>query len=90
MKFRAVPYSALPCELETFLVNGKKAARHDFVGTRDEEPRPDSFCCGNMQAFVKTPTDEILEKYSISEDEFHEIAEYVAKILSVGYCCWCA
>lgn len=52
------PYDALPCELETFTINGKKASSIDFGNTIDyEEGEKDAYGCSNMHFEPEPPTE---------------------------------
>lgn len=42
------PFSGLPCELETFTINGINAYQRDFGKTYDTQEDTDDYCCGCM------------------------------------------
>lgn len=84
------PYTAL-CELREFKINGIAADYHDFGDKWDRSPAPaEAYCCGNMQFSESRPTHEVLEKYKITYDEWYEVADKLADVLSFGACCWCS
>ena len=69
------PYDALPCELEIFTINGKKASSIDF--------------CSNMHFEPEPPTEIVLRKYSITKEEYYSICDELENKLHVGRCGWC-
>ena len=76
------------CEMETFRINGVDAKSFDFGDKYDEEPT-DDYDCGDMQFHRKEPTQQVLEKYSITETEYDKIAEILKRLLSFGSCHLC-
>lgn len=86
------PYSALPCEAQTFMVNDIDADRDDFgycsdVGDRSEvEP----YCCACMLFRRKPCSQDVLDKYDITEREYNDICAILEKEFYVGYCSWCS
>ncbi len=82
-------FSAL-CHLEIFTVNGITADEDDFVEKHDRSfDEAEEHACGDMQANVIKSTKEVLKKYQITEDEYQNIGEEVADLLSFGFCGWC-
>jgi hypothetical protein len=86
-KLKVYGYS---CSLSEFVVNGVGARENDFVDKYDHSPETaEDYACGDMLADLKPATDEILQKYKITLDEYNTIAESVAKKVSFGCCGWC-
>lgn len=89
MRLEIEVFGAL-CSLSLFEVNGIDAEEEDFVDKYDHAPEgAEEYGCGNMKADVIKVTDEILDKYRISSEEYYEIAEQVAEKVSFGHCGWC-
>ena len=89
MNLKIEVYDAL-CSLKTFIINGISADEDDFVDNCDHDKgNAEDYACGNMQADIKSSTNKILTKYSISEDEYQDIASKVAELVSFGECGWC-
>ena len=77
------------CYLPIFYINGIVAKEWDFGNHEDiasEEAAP--YCCGNMQFLPHECRQEILEKYSITEEEYNQICKEL-DCLSFGCCGWC-
>ena len=71
-------------------INGKEAFPQDFGYQEDKDwENALPYCCANMQFTPYEPKKEVCEKYGITEEEFTEIAEELAKKLSWGCCCLC-
>lgn len=89
MEYKAEVFSAL-CSLAEFMINGIAADEYDFVDKYDHSPETaEDYACGNMQADIKAATDEVLEKYDITADEYATIAADVAEKVSFGCCGLC-
>ena len=93
-----VPYGALPCEAQTFEVNGVRGDKSDFgdnrdVGEFDHEYGPlddENWACADNQFTPHTDIpDGVLAKYSITETEYREVQAECAKLFAVGGCGWC-
>ena len=90
MELIVEPYVSLPCELETFTINGKKANSIDFGNTiAYEEGEEDTYGCSNMHFEPEPPTKEVLAKYNITEEEYNKICDELEDKLCVGHCEWC-
>lgn len=89
------PYDVLPCELETFTINGKKASSIDFGNTIDheaidyEEGEKDAYSCSNIYFEPEPPTEIVLHKYNITEEEYYSICDELENKLHVSRCGWC-
>ena len=82
------PCDALPCELETFTINGKSADSSDFDDTFDHNEKR-HYGCGDMRFEPQSPTKEVLAKYNITEEEYNKICDELEDKLCVGSCGWC-
>lgn len=90
VKYIMKPYEALPCALETFVVNGIKASIDDFGEGYDTRPdEAEQYGCGCHRFFSKMPSIDVLLKYNITLEEYKEIAEALEAMLYVGSCGWC-
>ena len=79
------------CGAYTFTIRRKAADINDF-GTLDdtnEKCAPD-WGCGNMCFTPKFPTQEILDKYKISVDEYKQITEALEDGFAYGCCDMCS
>ena len=87
------PFYALPCELEVFTINGKKADSFDFGMTSDHKEDYDDelavYCCYDVYFESEPPTEEVLHKYNITEEEYYDICHELENKLHVGSCGWC-
>lgn len=84
------PFSALPCELAEFTINGQSANERDFGDTFDhneENARP--YGCADMHFESKEVTQEVLDKYNITKEEYYKICQELEDKLRVGSCGWC-
>lgn len=89
MKLELEVYECL-CSLSNFRINDIEADYNDFGEKYDHNPEDaEDYACGNMQFDSKNPTQEILDKYKISVDEYNEICSQLEDKLSFGSCGWC-
>ena len=89
MNYKIEVYYAL-CELSTFEINGIEADYNDFGDKDDVSPETaEEYGCGNMKFTPKLATDEILNKYKISVDEYNTITLILIDKLSFGSCGCC-
>jgi hypothetical protein len=77
------------CTLDAFEINGIKADINDFGEQYDREPFNAQYCCGNMCFNGIAPSDEVLDRYEVSEDEYWEIVNELEDTLSFGRCNLC-
>ena len=95
---KIVVYGSLPCEAESFVINGVVGSKSDFgcnsdVGSFDYEYGEwddENWACADNQ-FVPDdkPQDGVLEKYSITLDEFREVQDRLKVEFNIGGCEWC-
>jgi hypothetical protein len=78
---------ALPCEPETFEINGVYATYEDFGTKRSFGWAGDGSCGCSFSA--KRPTDEVLSKYGITRDEYYDVCDALTDKLFVSGCSWC-
>jgi len=84
------PYHALPCSLETFTINGMDADESDFGDGCDRgSENAEDYACGDWTFESRMPSQQILDKYKISLQEYSEIADQLVTELCVGSCGWC-
>ena len=90
MELIVEPCYALPCELETFTINGKSANSFDFGETFDHiNEEKEVYGCCNMYFEPNPPAREILHKYNITEEEYYKICSELEDKLYIGHCEWC-
>jgi hypothetical protein len=78
------------CSTRKFVINDIPADSYDFGDQGDEDiENAEPYGCGNMRFRGKSSVKEVLEKYSISEDDYNEIVSELEKRLSFGCCGWC-
>ena len=89
MECKIEVYEAM-CSLSTFEINGIDADEDDFVDKYDHSSyAAEDHACEDMRADLNTATDEVLQKYKITLDEYNAIAENVAGKVSFGCCGLC-
>ena len=93
-----VPFGALPCEAQTFEVNGVEGRKDDFGYNGDEgsfdyeygEWADENWACADNQFTPYADIPEgVLAKYSITEAEYRDIQDKCAGMFAVGNCGWC-
>lgn len=90
MKLEIEPYSAC-CSLKVFKINGIKADSSDFGHQEDvDETNAPDYGCGNMQFISKHATQDVLDKYDITVEDYNEILNELDRCLSFGYCALCS
>lgn len=78
------------CGVLSFMINGVPATYEDFGDKYDRNPEAgEKYGCGDMRFTVKEATSKILDKYNITEEEYHEIADLLTDKLSFGECSLC-
>lgn len=89
MDYKIEAYKVL-CELSIFEINGISADYDDFGDKYDaDRENAEEYGCGNMKFFPKPVTNEVLNKYNISIDEYNKITLELEDKLSFGACGWC-
>lgn len=84
------PFHALPCRLEVFTINGKGADQDDFGDMHDHDAESaEPYACADMHFDPKPPTEEVLNRYNITEEEYYNICNELECKLCVGSCGWC-
>jgi len=79
------------CYAEEFEINGIIADTYDFGEKYDHDSEnADDYCCENMKFDPILPTQEILDKYKITVNEYNKIASQLEEGLSFGSCGWCS
>lgn len=80
------------CSLEEFNVNDVEDSNWwDFGYTYDACPsKAPEYGCGNKCFHANKHTEEILNKYSITETEYYEICKKLEEALHFGCCAECA
>lgn len=89
MKMELNRYSTV-CEIKVFKINGIRADYKDFGDKYDISPDVKNASCGNMIFKPRTPSQQVLEKYGITNDEYICICEQLRDILSFGLCRLCS
>lgn len=78
------------CETEVFRINGIVADYEDFGDKQDiDRMNAHDYCCANMRFISHEPTEEILNKYDITADEYTEVCNKLKDGLSFGRCDLC-
>ena len=78
----------LPCELETFKINGIEAEIEDFGETERSGSCMNSTCSQTFK--FKLPTEEVLERYHINLKEYSEICDRLEDELYIPGCGMCS
>lgn len=79
------------CATRFFEINGINASSDDFGYKKDlDEENAEDYCCANMRFIPKPSTQEILDKYGITEMEYKKIANELEQKLSFGCCGLCS
>lgn len=78
----------LPCSLKTFTINDIPADNDDFGSTFTCGAAGDNSC--GCRFIFKLPTQEVLDKYKISLDDYRKVCEALEDKLYVSRCglCW--
>ena len=73
-----------------FSINGVDADPDDFGDKFDhDEENAEDYGCGDMRFDPKPATSEVLNKYSITVEEYAAVAGKLEEGLSFGACGWC-
>lgn len=94
MNVEAKPFGALPCELETFKINGVECQKNWFI-SMDSDNCPEGcegYDCHNMHA-VALDLDEVRHsikgKIDLDDNEILKVQTILVEVLNVGDCGWC-
>lgn len=80
------------CATEIFTINGVDATTSDFGESEGLSPwDAPKYGCGN-RTFIpyEHPTSDVLKKYDITKEQFANIVDELATVLSFGCCGLCA
>jgi len=78
------------CVTETFRINGIDADDTDFGDKFDRCPQlAEPYGCGFMAFTRASSTTEVLERYSITDEEYGVICAQLEMGLTFGRCSWC-
>lgn len=90
MELKIEVYGCL-CELATFTINWISADYNDFWEKYDRDSQnAEDYCCWDMRFTGSPATQEILDKYKISLDEYSEIVNELEDKLSFWTCWRCS
>ena len=90
MELKIKTHHALPCRTEVFTINGKNAEQNDFGDMYDHHAQDaEPYACADMHFDPKPPTEEVLNRYNITEEEYYNICNELECELCVGSCGWC-
>ena len=79
-----------PCYAEVFKINGIEADIDDFGESKDVSPEiAEHYGCGCRRFITNPPTQDLLEKYGLSETQYYDVCYKLQKELFVGKCGWC-
>lgn len=79
------------CSASEFTVKGKEADQMDFGEGGDLDPEnAEEYGCGNWHFSVRLPTQDVLDKYGITVDEYNTISSALEENLSFGRCSYCS
>ena len=76
------------CEVFEFYINGKHVENDCDIITHEDTGEGRQYCVNNQVILIE-PTEEVLEQYNISEDEFRFIQQKVKVCFVEGSCNWC-
>ena len=90
-------YRGLPCEAQTFKINGEDAELEefgeyeygDYAECQDEDIR--QWGCYNKY-FVPLPYEknmDVADKYWLTEEEYDELCDKLREKFAIGTCGWC-
>ena len=86
-----VEFGTALCYTPKFLINDIEADPSDFGEQYDRDPdNAEDYCCGDMQFTAIPATDDVLQKYGITKDEYVLVASRLSEGLSFGCCGWCS
>lgn len=78
------------CAHKIFKINNINATYEDFGEQFDRSPEEaEPYGCGDMRFTSKPATQDILNKYKITVEEYNQICEMLEDKMSWGCCGWC-
>lgn len=87
MEVEIKKFRCLPCSLEVFTINGIGASVDDFGESWTQGDCSRGECTSTFKHGY--PTQEVLDKYKITLEEFKEVCEKLEEALEVWGCGWC-
>ena len=94
MKIEAIPYGALPCNLQVFNIKGIFCVQEWFI-EMDSDPFPEEcegYDCHNKHAVpldLEKVKSNIEGKIKLEDEEIKKVQEILMEVLNVGDCGWC-
>lgn len=89
MDYELETYRGLPCETAKFIINGVKADKNDF-GESERSSDGNYGCEYNIFKPFRYPPPGVLEKYSITLEEFLRMGDALESMLEQHHCDWCS
>lgn len=89
MNYELETYRGLPCETSKFIINGVKAVKNDF-GESERSSDGNYGCEYNIFKPFRYPPPGVLEKYSITLEEFLRMGDALESMLEQHQCDWCS
>ena len=87
MKLTIETFDAFPCSTRIFTINGIEANEYDFGEKHIYGSAIHNKCC--CEFIPKMPTQNVLDMYNISLDEYQTICDELSSALYVFHCGWC-
>lgn len=85
LRLEVETYETMPCELQTFRINGIDAELEDFGMVVKEEF--DGYECTDIR-FEET-NQPPLGKYGLTYEEYDEVCQVLSSTFKIGRCDWC-
>lgn len=91
LEYKVAPHYGDICELNPDChINGEPLDYRDFVEKYDHDhEHAQEIGCADMRCDIKTPSQEVLDKYCITHDEYQTIAFEISEALKFGACNAC-
>ena len=83
------PFRCVRCELEVFKINGQNADLDDFGRSGWKGNCMEGTCHHEFCPNIK-PSNDVLNKYNITESQYYQICDNLVDKLYVGNCGWCS
>jgi hypothetical protein len=78
----------IPIDANDF-VDSKDESYDDSIPENERSEECSQYGCENMQASPIPSTEEILNKYAITQKQYEKIQQEIVVVLSFGECGWC-